>query len=368
MRLARLLRCAHRDCGSLPGPDAGWAALTRAACRHWVGGILLDAADRQGWRIPASSRRMLEQQTDRIRQDGERMAGALVTVTAALNARGVDVLLLKGCALHPPVYERKGLRAMSDLDIMVRERQVVEAAGALEMLGCRRGPELLRADFFPRYYYATEYRTSEIDPVRIDLHVRPFRPLRYAQTVPADALWENARQVEYDGAVARVPSNEMQLVHLATHLACHDGMRLVWLYDILRLVDRCRASIGWYRVLDRCRAWGLALPVRVALDWVAQVWGPVIPSRVHDTLWRERVDWRGRLCLLQAPRDAKHPIAHAAVDLLCTNGVRFRGGYLRSVLLPDRAHLAQIYHRRHVGWPVVATLRRMIQAGARAVR
>ncbi len=363
-----MLRCAHRDYGTLAGAGAAWPALTRAACRHWVSGVVLQAVERQGWVIPASSRRVLEQQRDRIRQGGERMDGALATVTAALNARGVDVLLLKGCALCATVYESKGLRAMSDMDMMVRESQLDRARGALEAMGCRRGPELLRSDFFPRYYYATEYRTPDVDPVRIDLHVRPFRPLRYAQTVPADALWENARQVEIEGAVAHVPCDEMQLIHLATHLACHDEMRLVWLYDILRLIDRGRASIGWYRVLDRCRAWRLALPVRVALDSVEQVWGPVVPSRIRDALGRERVDWRDRLCLLQAPRDANYPVAHAAVDVLCTRGARFQSGYLRSVLLPDRAHLGQIYHRRHVAWPFVATLRRMILAGARAVR
>ena len=364
-RLARLLRGAHGDGRGLSSPGGAWAPLVRAACRHRVGGILLQAAERQGWAIPASGRRALRQQACWIEQDNERLRAALAKVTAALTARGLDVLLLKGCALNLSIYGNHGLRAMSDLDVMVRESQVDRAGAVLEALGCRRGPALLRADFFPRYYYATEYRTPGLEPVRIDLHVRPLRPLRYAQTVPAEGFWSDALGVEVGESWARVPSDEVQLIHLAAHVACHDEVRLVWLVDVLRLIDGRRGSIDWGRVLGLCRAWRLALPVRVALGWVERIWGPVVPGEFRGALGRERAVWRDRLCLIQAPRDAKHPIARAIVDLLCTRGVRFRAGYLGSILFPGRAHLAQLYHGRHFGWTAVAMLQRMMRAGAR---
>jgi hypothetical protein len=49
--------------------------------------------------------------------------------------------------------------------------------------------------------------------------------------------------------------------------------------------------------------------------------------------------WRDRLALWHAPRDGDHLARSFAVNLLTTPGCRFKLGYVRDVLVPDRDYM-----------------------------
>jgi hypothetical protein len=197
--------------------------------------------------------------------------------------------------------------------------------------------------------------------------VRPFRPLRYARLVPAEALWERAEPVRIGQATILVPSAEDMLVHLAAHSAIHGNTRPMWLQDIKRWADAHRGNVDWSRFLAQVEAWGLVLPVRAAIEHAQHAFGPVCPPEVLRRLSRGRVSWRDRLALRQAPRDATHPVAHVCVDVLCTPGWRFTLAYLLAVLLPDRGHMGEWYCRRHWAWLPWAHLLRWLSPITRRV-
>jgi len=94
----------------------------------------------------------------------------------ALQSRGIPFLVLKGAALNAALYEEPGVRAMVDVDVLIRPGDAARVDRVLADAGCVAGAELLRADFFPRYHYEWEYFTPQHPPVKIDLHVRPLRP------------------------------------------------------------------------------------------------------------------------------------------------------------------------------------------------
>ena len=362
--LVRCIGCAHKDT-SQPSPDpVNWQRLVSAACSHWLGGLILEAAERHRWPVPELELQEARWQARQIRHNNLNIMQGLARIAAAIREQGVELLLLKGAALNLTLYDQPHLRPMSDLDLMMRPEKADRAAGVLEALGCRRGPGLVRDDFFPRFHYEVEYTTDDPEPVRIDLHVRPFRPMRYAQLIPGDAFWQRSRLVEVDGIGLRVPADEDQLVHLATHSACHGHSRLLWLYDIRRLVDSCGDHLDWDRVVHISKQWRLVLPVRQTVSNAERLWGPLCPDHVRRALDAEPVNWRDRLCLAQAPHDASHPVRHVAVNLLCTRGVRFRLAYLSRMLLPGRDHIGQVYHRRHPGWLLCGHLRRWLRATA----
>jgi hypothetical protein len=121
-------------------------------------------------------------------------------------------------------------------------------------------------------------------------------------------------------------------------------------------LDRYGGRLNTEVLVDKCDKWKLTWPVRVALEQVERLFGEssVYLQRTLRALGQDRAGWRNRLALAQCPRDASHPLAAIAVNMLCTPGVRFRLGYLRAVLLPAQSHLAQVYQGRHPGWPLVA--------------
>jgi hypothetical protein len=160
----------------------------------------------------------------------------------------------------------------------------------------------------------------------------------------------------------RVSADEEQFVHLATHSAVHGHSRLLWLYDLCRLLDSHGADLDWDRAVRLCRRLRLVLPVRDALHKLETLWGPLAPDSVREAMNAAHTGWRDGLCLAQAPHDATRPIRHVVVNLLCIRGIRFRLGYLLRVLLPERGHMAQVYHRRHRGWLLLAHIRRWLRA------
>jgi len=261
----------------------------------------------------------------------------LERIAAALHDAGVPALALKGAALHLTVYDSLDQRPMDDIDLMVRRDDLARTRQVLEELGGVREPTPVSEDFFPRFYYETGYLFGDVCPVKIDLHVRPFRPLRYARFVPDDALWGGAQQVSIGRASVFVPSPENTLIHLAAHAAIHGATDGKWLQDIQLWSDRFGADLNWHLILDRVKRWRLALPVREGLRAAAHAFGAVYPPGFDRMIHEVRTNWRDRLALWQAPRDADHPAAQVLVNVLCTPGWRFALAYLRAVAFPDRA-------------------------------
>ncbi len=288
----------------------------------------------------------------RLALTNHRMMGFLRRIASRFNDAGVPLMALKGAALNLVLFERPDDRPMSDLDLLIRIDDVERAFELLEAAGALRGEPLVREDFFPRYHYESEFVAGRIAPVRIDLHVRPFRPLRYARVIPESALWERADSVTFGGAYVLVPSSEEMLIHLAAHSAIHGNGRMLWLQDIRRWILARESQIDWDRFLETASRWRLIHAVREALRKTENELGPVLPDDVRDRLAGMRTGWRDRLALRQAPRDADHPVAHVAVNTICTPGPRFVLGYLRANLLPDRAHMADWYGHEHHGWLV----------------
>lgn len=279
-----------------------------------------------------------------------RMMHLLERIARAFHDAGIPLLALKGAALNLVLYDRPDERPMGDLDLLVKPEDAEGACAVLEGLGCLRSVVLVREDFFPRFHYEIEYAAGSIYPVKIDLHVRPFRPLRYSRLVPPDALWERAEVVRFGAATIRIPAPDDMLIHLAVHAAIHGCSRRTWLQDIKRWADAHRSVIDWNRLVATAERWRLALAVRQAFQRTAREFGPVCSRRVIQRLRRLPVNWRDRLALWQAPRDASRPVMHVLVNTLCTPGWRFALGYLRAVCLPDRGHMGEWYCRRHWGW------------------
>jgi len=348
--------------------DEFWPAITREAERRGLCGLVLEHSATAGVRLPDEAAVRLRGGAARVAAEQLNMTHELARLLAAFNKAEVPTMLLKGAALTQTCYAEPGLRPMSDLDLLVRPEHVDAAFRILEGAGCRRGAELVRDDFFPRFYYETEWLTNSPRPVRIDLHVRPLRPLRASRTIPDDALWQGAEQVDIYGATAWIPSRAVMFIHLCAHAAYHGCARLIWLYDLIRFVDHNGGDMDWALVLRLCRRWRLSLPVRVAIERCRRVVGNACPGEVTEQLAAHRVSWRDRLVLWQTPNDAERPLLHVFVNAVSTPDTRFAMRYVAAYLRPSRAHLAAVYPWRHRGWLACAQLWRIVRPPLRILQ
>jgi hypothetical protein len=342
----------------VPTSEDEWAAWAQAVAGAGLAGLMRErfAGHPQGPPWPAMVEEYLARASRLIAAQNLHLHGALERVLHALAEMDVRVVLLKGAALHCGVYERPDLRPMSDVDLLVHARDLTRARTALGKCGCRPGFSLVREDFFPTYYYEQEYETAGNRPVRIDLHVRPFRPLRYARLMPEDALWEDALSVEIGSAPALIPRAEMLLLHLAGHAAFHGCRRLLWLYDMVRLVECWGDRVDWSAFLRGAKLWSLSAAVGEALHRTKTLLGWPGPPEVLEELSEQPHPWADRLILRTTPDDAQAPVRHVAVEALTTPDWGMRLGYLRAYLMPSRSHLRGVYPYRHAGWPIAAHL------------
>lgn len=365
--LTRLARCLTG--GEFPSPEPeAWFALVEAAGREGLAGLLLESAERRRVDLPLAAHLRLREQATHVASGTAHRLRSLAPIARAFADEGMPLLLLKGAALHLTLYSRPELRPMSDVDCMVPLDRAEDACALLDRLGCRRGPAPVRPGFFPTFHNELEYFTPQADhPVRLDVHARPFRPLRYAQSVPPHAFWEAATPMKLYGAAVVVPGAADMLIHLAVHAAIHGANRLLWLYDIYRFAAENSDQLDWPPLVARARTWGLLHPLRVGLCRTESVFGAFLPANARAALNHAHPSVLDRLVLWHAPRDEAHPLGHVAVNVLSIRGWRPRLRYLSAVLRPAREHLGGLYPWRHPGWTVCAHAWRVLRAVGRGV-
>ncbi len=361
--IAQLLR---EDGDQTNAPPKCWEEVTEYACTHGLAGLVLHAVSDREIPIGDVHRQRLAESAAHIAARNLHLAHHLERIAKPLNDAGIDVMVLKGMALNHLIYDRLDLRPMTDVDLLFRFDDIQEACGVLKAVGCVDGEPLLREDFFPRFYYEREFRPAGAPNVKFDVHARLFRPWRY-RNVSLESFWSESRALTIGDATVRVPGHEGMLIHLCVHAACHGAGRLLWLLDVHRFARRYADEIDWLAFVDGVRSMGLAWPTLVAGRAVDDAFGSSLPDSVISELDSETPGWADRLALWQAPRDDQHPIARLCVDAVVGGARKDQMAYLGALLVPQRAHMADIYKIHHPGWLVCAHTWRVVRAGMRGI-
>jgi hypothetical protein len=325
-----------------------------AAWRLRVGGLLYARLRESGALVPADAMRELSGYAGHVREANRVKLERVLPVVDALSEAGIRCVLLKGAALLSSIYSDWSMRPMVDVDLLIDAADVARAHEVLQDAGWATGAELVRGDFFPRFHYEREYVTLDEPKVRIDLHVRPFRPMRFASTIPSEAMFESVEPVELCGHRVWVPNAELMLIHLAAHAALHGAGELRWLYDIYAWLRHCGRRLDVASIVERCRAWRLDWAVRAALLRVEAALGATGSLAAFLAAFPRRAAITDRLVLWQAPHGESRHATDVLVNAMTIPGWRQRASYLAAVVLPDTSHLGQLYPHRHVAWPVAA--------------
>ena len=154
-------------------------------------------------------------------------------VIAALSARGIDALVLKGSALAYELYDAPELRPRGDTDLLIaasaleRTREVLGGLGFSEIPGS--GDEHgVRQTMFIRGPHRYDVHWSVANSAVLE-GVLPFDELR-ARAVALPRISEHAR------GLSGVDALLLACIHRVAHH--HDSDRLIWLCDIALLRDR----------------------------------------------------------------------------------------------------------------------------------
>lgn len=277
------------------------------------------------------------------------MFGELERVLSRLEANGVEAILLKGAALALTVYPDPALRPMGDIDLLIRPSDLRAAVDALEAMGYEPENPPMRRGLEYLFFFETNFRGGYRSLLRFELHwnLMGGEGSRYRPNI--DWFWEQTRAIRVGKASALILSPTAHLLYAAVHASMKhggDSARLLWLYDLHLIVERC-PDVDWRDLLDKAQAFHWAPAVRAVLAEVSQVFSTSIPGWVHDAL-AEVVDPESQLLVERtAQRDQTRTLG--AWRHLAFLGWKARFQWLAAVVFPDPAYICWRY-RPKISW------------------
>jgi hypothetical protein len=260
LALLRLLGGVDPAADAWVGASPGrWAAMAALAARHRVGPLLYRRTLAHPPPAPPDPPTLakLERSYLHTLGENERARIQLADLSAALGARAVPPVLLKGAHLAFGAYPDPAARPMSDLDLLVHPDAVSEAATAMVSLG-----------LVPMAAFSLEAESAHsahlppfVAPGRlpVELHwrlLRPGQPYR----VDTAALIRRARPFPAIAETARVLDPADAFLHVALHAIVNDlldcGLRA--LVDLALLIGSAAGDPAWGELPRRAREAGAA--------------------------------------------------------------------------------------------------------------
>ena len=196
-------------------------------------------------------------------------------------AAGIDTIVLKGAALIETVYKSIALRPLSDLDLLIRRKQLPAALELLAPVKYEQTSVLQRDSYYP-----VRLEKPGIEPVILELHWSLFHSLHYQEHLSMDWFWQTARTVKTGLQPMTIMGSVGQILHLCGHLVLHHahGPQLLWQNDLAELLAVYRNEIDWNLLLYKAETFQLILPLRNILLPIAREWGAPMPQKILHRL------------------------------------------------------------------------------------
>lgn len=192
-------------------------------------------------------------------------------VLGAFAAKGIPVLLLKGAYLAEAVYGDPGLRPMSDLDILVREKDLEQVTDLLKEIGYYMGEEEEED-----HHHLPPFVKEGAVPVEVHWRLAPgHAPYR----IDMEEVWSKSSRALVAEQEVLVLSAEHLLVYLCIHMAQHHfDCELRHFFDIRRTIENLGDQIRWERLKAICLEWKATKAAYVALALAKEMLDADVPA------------------------------------------------------------------------------------------
>lgn len=299
--------------------------------------LLLDSVRHNDLETDAPLRTVLKTATLREQLRSKIYREIAGEVIDALGDAGLDVAVVKGAALAETAYAEPHLRHAHDIDVLVADDDLHDAARVVRSLGFREAGPVARGQ-------GLDLRHGTDLPVL--LLTRLFRIPFYRGRLDDGSL--RTRRVPGPGVrSARIPDPVDALLIALGHASyCPNRSNLLWAVDAWMLVHGTPA-VDWTLLPGRAREMRVELPVATMLDYLARELGAPIPDGIVEAV-RPPASGQGfdgglrRDVALFGARQAGGAHPDLAGRSRPTLGERLT--LLRWELWPSRAYLAWAYH------------------------
>jgi hypothetical protein len=279
--------------GEVP-PDADWMAMLDLANRGLATAQLCAAvmASPSTESLPDDVRAFLLDVQARNRERNRRLIEQLKDALRALNAVGIEPVLLKGIALWATRPDEAFDRILTDIDLLVRPSEGKRSIDALKSAGFALITRYPDAD---AHVIAEFGRPSDVG--LIDLHQRSPGPPGIAEI---ENLETHCVPVIVDGLRAMRPVPAVQIFFIGLHDQLHDDDYWRGGFDLRHLVDiaslsRAPEPVDWGLLERLCRTAFVRRALETQLFAARRFAGAAIPERIIARDWTKLQHWRHEL-------------------------------------------------------------------------
>jgi hypothetical protein len=207
-------------------------------------------------------------------------------VRTELASEGIQAAPLKGWTLvdgSSPVYDDPGARAMDDLDLLVRPRDLDRTSRVLTALGFSPVTGRTAARLAGGHEVAFHRRVSGVH-LFIELHWAWAGPQRLLRefAVGGDRFLDSFFEAVPGEERFSTPTHLGHLLFVALHAARHAFGRWIWLLDIHRLSTS--APLDWRALVRSAHALRVSRPVYAGLASARELLRTPVPKEVLSEL------------------------------------------------------------------------------------
>ena len=204
-----------------------------------------------------------------------RIAQDAKIIVEALRGGGIAAILLKGLDLVWRLYGDIGLRACTDLDILITRRGLAAANGVLLSLGYKQpaayddflrlsGPACLNSLVYKKDGGAC--------PVHLHWHlVNSTWPIDYLTgKIDMEKIWGSAYCVSFEGITYSALAQRHLLLYLSYHVFNHHFDRLILALDIAKVLETYKDSLDWDLLIREAGDFGVLPQVYYSLKFISK--------------------------------------------------------------------------------------------------
>ncbi len=267
----------------------------------------------------------------------------LQTILDAFDRAGLQAITLKGAALAGGVYPDIGLRPMLDIDLLVKEDELILADRVMTDLDYSGADGLKsRRWFMENHFHLPPYRHVR-KPAIVEIH---WHITANSRCTDIRKWWERAARRNIMGRLTLVPSPEDMLIHLSVHLFDHgydNRFVLKCLCDIFETLRRYGDEIDWNLLQDEIREHGIEKQVHSTLHLARKFYAPRDDSFVPITL--DHADHRFLRVLEDSlfSNNGNTPINPHLLKSLMFDNFSKKMRYLLPAIFPSRQQMAERY-------------------------
>ena len=355
----------HHRSPSLDVSDIDWDAFTETAVKERLAPVLAERL-RHAVDLPQNVHRSLTRERYNTGAYNHLLYRELARVLQAAPSDRPPVLL-KGGALATTVYSDIAHRPMSDLDLLVPKADVRAWASHLEALGYESETPAMTSGLSEAVHYQLAFRGGPFGDIVIELHWNLVGGDSDVRAPDIDWFWRHTEpwlglsDPACGSALQLTP--EANVLYLSAHAMLQHGeaqARLLWLYDIQRVVAASERALDWELVVQKARAFGWSSAVRAALQRSVELFDTPVPPPVLAELDTDESPTLDRHVAHKRGRDVS-VAAHVLGEMACLD-VPAKCRLALSIVFPAPSYMKWRYPRARAVWPVTYPYRWLVVA------